>query len=333
MGGFGIALETAFACPSPLPPACWYHRNTHPIIVGGSPWFWYFWAKAGGDVEAYITNNIPTQSLTAALIITITLAAILSPPAVFENDDGDAGKERAFKAYTYLMFTSTMLNIGLIFIDSVFLEHYHSCSNYETKLNYTAQFGWVVTLSYTFLLSGFLTMASAILLLIYHQTDGQTCYICIGICVAMMAFVFYMSSEFPRWNHPNYMPSVSQAAQQLGPSPPLEQLLQLALKTPQCTQKVLQILKSHGCEDTADLIQYVSDNALATEYTPGIGRFSHSLTDLGIGGFDANRITHSLRPYLDHQDWIARAGTKEIMPTEGKAVKKMNRYLASGNEP
>ena len=296
---------------------------------GHSEWFWYFWAKAGGDVESYICNNIPTQTLTSALVLTVTLASLLETPSVFEDiDPENDGLKKAYNAFTFLMFTSTMMNMCLIFIGSVFLEHYHSCSNYETKLNYCGQFGWVVALCYGLLNRGFLSMMSAILLKIYHSTNGQTCYICIGLFSLAYFGIFYMSSAFPRWNHTNYMPSVSTAARKVAPMPPLAEALQRALKTTDCATKVLDILQKHGCEDTHDLVEYISDNALAPSYTPGVGRFSHALVDLGIGGFDANQISHYLKTYLDQEDWNNRAGEKEI---DGSAAKKASQVIGGGD--
>jgi hypothetical protein len=70
--------------------------------------FWHHWVHAGGDMDAYIKENLPNYGLVGALLVTTTWSYILSPPQGIDVNSVAGG------AFIIIMVLASLLNFVLV---------------------------------------------------------------------------------------------------------------------------------------------------------------------------------------------------------------------------
>ena len=83
--------------------------------------FWNHWVEAGGNMDAYIKENLPNYGLVGALLVTSTWSYILSPP------DGIDSNKTSGTIFILLMVIASLLNFVLIIMSLVIYTQYCCC--------------------------------------------------------------------------------------------------------------------------------------------------------------------------------------------------------------
>jgi hypothetical protein len=78
--------------------------------------FWHHWVHAGGDMDAYIKENLPNYGLVGALLITTTWSYILSPPQGIDVNSPSGG------AFIVLMVIACLLNFILVSVPILWIQ-------------------------------------------------------------------------------------------------------------------------------------------------------------------------------------------------------------------
>ncbi|RYG63169.1 hypothetical protein EON64_16465 [archaeon] len=105
------------------------------------------WKKAGGDPDEYVKETLPNYGIVGALLLTITIPMIISPPT-FAFGDG-APIERGDPAvfiYMLLLSVSTSASIAMIVLSGAVYQQYVNAFNSDLRVDFAAKFGYVVTI-------------------------------------------------------------------------------------------------------------------------------------------------------------------------------------------
>lgn len=86
---------------------------------------------------------------------------MLNPPDVVANDNGDSAM-----AFTILMNLSSALNLAMIIVSIVVYAQYCCCINDETRLKFTANFGYLVFVCAIMVILVIMALFACILLII-----------------------------------------------------------------------------------------------------------------------------------------------------------------------
>jgi hypothetical protein len=107
--------------------------------------FWNAWIAAGGNVDAYIKDALPTYGTVGALALTYQLSASLSPPPIADAT--------VVAAFALLSHAASLLSLALIIIPMVLTTQYNCCIDVTTRRTFACQFGRLVPLLFALLIA------------------------------------------------------------------------------------------------------------------------------------------------------------------------------------
>ena len=124
--------------------------------------FWKDWHKSGGDVDEYMKETLPNYGLVGALLLTVTIAAVIYPPTFGFNGKDDAEKgDAVVYIYVILMNISTVCSLACILLSITVYQQYVNAYSNELRIGFAAKFGWVLSLMAMLLTVDILTMFAA----------------------------------------------------------------------------------------------------------------------------------------------------------------------------
>jgi hypothetical protein len=160
--------------------------------------FWKHWASAGGNAEEYVKDNLPNYALVGALLVTITYPMMVEPPEALVALDG--GESTSLAAYVVLCGITTMLNFVLVVLSMVLYTQFCCCVNEETKLEFTAHFGYMIPMLAIIVVIEILLLAglTGIVMSVTYSVAAcvWTCVSCLAVTIPLVGAVIWV----PMWN-------------------------------------------------------------------------------------------------------------------------------------
>jgi len=174
--------------------------------------FWNHWVEAGGDMDAYVKDNLPNYGLVGALLLTITYPLILEPPG---NLGGSGAESTASTTFVVMMVVATLLNFVLIIMSIVIYTQYCCCVNDISRLRFTGHFGYLVPAMVMLIVGQVALLAVATGLAIWANSAKVTLYISVIAFVVIISATVGLVIWIPMWNQKyNYVEEVASSAKE-----------------------------------------------------------------------------------------------------------------------
>ncbi|RYH24748.1 hypothetical protein EON65_16350 [archaeon] len=106
------------------------------------------WKNAGGDPDEYVKDTLPNFGIVGALMSTITIPMMISPPAfAFGNEGAPITKDNpAVFIYLMLLTLSTVSSIAMIVMSVAVIQQYVNAYSEKLRIEFAMKFGYIVTI-------------------------------------------------------------------------------------------------------------------------------------------------------------------------------------------
>eukprot|EP01031_Cornospumella_fuschlensis_P024295 gene24295-29374_t len=174
------------------------------------PKFWELWKNAGGDPDEYVKDTLPNFGIVGALMSTITIPMMISPPAfAFGNEGAPITKDNpAVFIYLLLLTMSTVSSIAMIVMSVAVIQQYVNAYNEHLRIEFAMKFGFIVTIFTSLTIIDMAGLLGAIYVVICFTYNLHTSIIAIVLLtlgsVTSCGFYVYMTL----WNSNNYSKSM-----------------------------------------------------------------------------------------------------------------------------
>lgn len=176
--------------------------------------FWNHWVDAGGDMDAYVKDNLPSYGLVGALLLTITYPYVLEPPGIFAAG-GPEQNSRAATTFVVMMVICTLMNFMLIIMSIVIYTQYCCCVNDTSRLRFTGHFGYLVPAMVMLIVFQMALLAVATGLAIWANSSPTTLYASVAVFAAITVLMVGLVVWIPMWNQKyNYVDEVAASAKE-----------------------------------------------------------------------------------------------------------------------
>lgn len=172
--------------------------------------FWEHWVDAGGDMDSYVKDSLPTNGLVGALLLTVTYPYILDPPG---NLGADHGAEAA--AFIILMTLATLINFVMVIMTIVIYTQYCCCVNDASRLRFTGHFGYLIPVLVFLILAEVVILAAATGVAIWANSPPEAFYVTVSMFAVMFIATAGLVIWLPMWNQKyNYVDEVAAVAKE-----------------------------------------------------------------------------------------------------------------------
>ena len=125
---------TPKVAPEPTIDRKWSSFHPDDILAGDlqGEAFWKDWHKAGGNCDEYMKETLPNYGLVGALLLTITIPAVLEPPEFFMSTDYGENNRFYVDLYVCCLSDASLTRIGCIskcIYDGITFLHSHEYHN------------------------------------------------------------------------------------------------------------------------------------------------------------------------------------------------------------
>eukprot|EP00608_Synchroma_pusillum_P003215 CAMPEP_0198427792 /NCGR_PEP_ID=MMETSP1452-20131203/6139_1 /TAXON_ID=1181717 /ORGANISM="Synchroma pusillum, Strain CCMP3072" /LENGTH=356 /DNA_ID=CAMNT_0044148169 /DNA_START=72 /DNA_END=1140 /DNA_ORIENTATION=- len=272
--------------------------------------FWKAWTSVGGSLDDYVKENLPSYGLIGALLITVTYAGLVGAP-----DLSDAAGD----VFVVLQTIATMLSVFLIFHSLIMYSSFTSCVDDETRLNFTARYGWQVPAGASLIFATTMLVLVAGLIVVYDQYSRWAFAVSLISVIAFTLCILIAAQQMLAWNQgSNYVPVVEpMIGVELRELPAT---LEEALKPMQEQDRETVLAAAHnaGVVGTEDLVTMMKELAQSKAQVDGKGRFLPALQAIGLPAFLGLKVITTLEPWLawptrpwESRSWVGTAASGE----------------------
>eukprot|EP01051_Picozoa_sp_SAG22_P023352 SAG22_NODE_5989_length_920_cov_1.272838_1_plen_195_part_10 len=139
-------------------------RDLHGFNVNTGE-FWKVWADAGGNVDSYIKDTLPTYGLIGALALSKQLSMTTDPPGDLESNSA------LLLIYAGLSHMASLMSFSMIIICMVVKTQYSCCICDKTRVQFACKFGFIVPMLFTIMIVMGGCWFSALLIDLYSLYD------------------------------------------------------------------------------------------------------------------------------------------------------------------